>query len=393
MPEAHARLSASGSKKWLNCPGSIRLEENIIDSGSEYAAEGTTAHTLGELKIRLALKEITRPAYHKKIAQLEINDEMQEYTDGYRDYVLERYGAMVAECGADNLLMIEERIDLTDYVPEGFGTGDAVLVGSGLLEIVDLKYGKGVKVAAEENTQLMLYALGALIAWDWLYNIERVRLHIYQPRIDNVDMWECSADKLREWGEWVKERAALALEEDAPCCAGKYCDEGFCKARAICRAYTEEKQRLAYLDFKRPVELDEDEIAEVLDQADALAKWAKAVSDYALDQALNHGVRYPGFKLVEGRSNRTYTDENAVIAKLLTDTAYHEKDILTRKLKGITEMEKLLGRKKFDAVLGDLVVKPQGKPVLVHIEDKRPEINSNENAKADFMEVINNGRS
>lgn len=391
MPEAHARLSASGSKKWLNCPGSIRLEENIIDSGSEYAAEGTTAHTLGELKIRLALKEITRPAYHKKIAQLEINDEMQEYTDGYRDYVLERYGAMVAECGADNLLMIEERIDLTDYVPEGFGTGDAVLVGSGLLEIVDLKYGKGVKVAAEENTQLMLYALGALIAWDWLYNIERVRLHIYQPRIDNVDMWECSADKLRKWGEWVKERAALALEEDAPCCAGKYCDEGFCKARAICRAYTEEKQRLAYLDFKRPAELDEDEIAEVLDQADALAKWAKAVSDYALDQALNHGVRYPGFKLVEGRSNRTYTDENAVIAKLLTDTAYHEKDILTRKLKGITEMEKLLGKKKFDAVLGDLVVKPQGKPVLVHIEDKRPEINSNENAKADFKEILNGG--
>lgn len=391
MPDAHARLSASGSKKWLNCPGSIRLEEKFPDKGSDYAAEGTTAHTLGELKIKLALKKITRPTYHKKIAQLEINDEMQEYTDGYRDYVLERLNNARSVCDADLILMVEERIDLTDYVPDGFGTGDAVLVGSGLLEIIDLKYGKGVKVSAEENTQLMLYALGALTAYDWMYDIETVRLHIYQPRIDNVDMWECSADKLKEWGEWVKERALLALEDDAPCCAGKYCDDGFCKARAVCRAYNEEKQKLAYLDFKRPDELDTDEIAEVLEQADTLAKWAKIVSEYALDQALNHGVRYPGFKLVEGRSNRTYTDEDAVIAKLLEDTAYTEKDILTRKLKGITDMEKMLGKKKFNALLSDLVVKPQGKPVLVRSEDKRPEINSNENAKADFKDILNGG--
>lgn len=391
MPDAHARLSASGSKKWLNCPGSVRLEEKFPDKGSDYAAEGTTAHTLGELKIKLALKKITRPTYHKKIAQLEINDEMQEYTDGYRDYVLERLNNARSVCDADLMLMVEERIDLTDHVPDGFGTGDAVLVGSGLLEIIDLKYGKGVKVSAEENTQLMLYALGALTAYDWMYGIETVRLHIYQPRIDNVDMWECSADKLREWGEWVRERALLALEDDAPCCAGKYCDDGFCKARAVCRAYNEEKQKLAYLDFKRPAELDTDEIAEVLEQADALAKWAKTVSDYALDQALNHGVRYPGFKLVEGRSNRIYTDEDAVIAKLLEDAAYTEKDILTRKLKGITDMEKMLGKKKFEAVLGELVVKPQGKPVLVRTEDKRPEINSNENAKADFEEILNGG--
>lgn len=391
MPDAHARLSASGSKKWLNCPGSVRLEEKFPDKGSDYAAEGTTAHTLGELKIKLALKKITRPTYHKKIAQLEINDEMQEYTDGYRDYVLERLNNARSVCDADLMLMVEERIDLTDHVPDGFGTGDAVLVGSGLLEIIDLKYGKGVKVSAEENTQLMLYALGALTAYDWMYDIETVRLHIYQPRIDNVDMWECSADKLKEWGEWVRERALLALEDDAPCCAGKYCDDGFCKARAVCRAYNEEKQKLAYLDFKRPAELDTDEIAEVLEQADALAKWAKTVSEYALDRALNHGVRYPGFKLVEGRSNRIYTDEAAVIARLLENTAYTEKDILTRKLKGVTDMEKMLGKKKFEAVLGELVIKPQGKPVLVRTEDKRPEINSNESAKADFEEILNGG--
>lgn len=392
MPDVHARLSASGSKKWLNCPGSVRLEEKFTDSGSEYAAEGTTAHTLGELKICLAIKSITRPAYHKKVKQLEICDEMEEYTDGYRDYVLERFNALCSEC-ADSRLMVEERIDLSDFVPDGFGTGDAVLVGGGVLEIIDLKYGKGVKVEAAENTQLMLYALGALTAYDWLYGIDIVRLHIYQPRLDNVDVWECTADSLREWGEWVKGRAALALEDDAPCCAGKYCDDNFCKARAVCRAYAEERQKLACLDFKRPAELDEDEIAEVLDQADALAKWAKAVSEYALDQALNHGVRYPGFKLVEGRSNRTYANEDKVISTLLENTSHTEADILTRKLKGITEMEKMLGKKKFNELLGGLVVKPQGKPVLVHAEDKRPEINSNENAKADFMEVINNDRS
>lgn len=391
MPDVHARLSASGSKKWLNCPGSVRLEEKFTDSGSEYAAEGTTAHTLGELKISLALKSITRPTYHKRVKQLDTNDEMEEYTDGYLDYVLERFNALCGEC-ADSRLMVEERIDLSDFVPDGFGTGDAVLVGGGVLEIIDLKYGKGVKVEAAENTQLMLYALGALTAYDWLYGIDTVRLHIYQPRLDNVDVWECTADSLREWGEWVKERAALALEEDAPCCAGKYCDDCFCKARAVCRAYTEEKQKLAYLDFKRPAELDDDEIAEVLDQADALAKWAKAVSEYALDQALNHGVRYPGFKLVEGRSNRAYTDEDKVITTLIDNTNYTEKDILVRKLKGITEMEKLLGKKKFGELLGDLVVKPQGKPVLVHTEDKRPEINSNENAKADFEEILNGGK-
>lgn len=391
MPDTHARLSASGSKKWLNCPGSIRLEEKFDDSGSEYAAEGTTAHSLAELKLRLALKTISRPMYNKKTAELELNDEMQEYTDGYRDYVLERWNALRTACGADSRLLVEERIDLTDYVPEGFGTGDAVLVGQGVLEIIDLKYGKGVKVEAEENPQLMLYALGALVAYDWLYGIEAVRMHIYQPRIDNVDMWECTADKLLEWGEYVKGRAALALKDDAPCYAGKYCDEGFCKARAVCRAYNEEKLKLAYLDFKKPAELSEEEIAEVLDQADALAKWAKAVSDYALDQALNHGAKFPGFKLVEGRSNRSYTDEAAVIAAITERTDYTEADLTVKKIKGVTEMEKLLGKKIFASLLEGLVVKPQGKPVLVHTEDKRPEISSVDYAKKDFAEEILNG--
>lgn len=391
MPDTHARLSASGSKKWLNCPGSIRLEEKFDDSGSEYAAEGTTAHSLAELKLRLALKTISRPRYNKKTAELELNDEMQEYTDGYRDYVLERWNALRTACCADSRLLVEERIDLTDYVPEGFGTGDAVLVGQGVLEIIDLKYGKGVKVEAEENPQLMLYALGALVAYDWLYGIETVRMHIYQPRIDNVDMWECTADKLLGWGEYVERRAALALEDDAPCYAGKYCDEGFCKARAVCRAYNEEKLKLAYLDFKKPAELSEEEIAEVLDQADALAKWAKAVSDYALDQALNHGAKFPGFKLVEGRSNRSYTDEAAVIAAITDKTDYTEADLTVKKIKGVTEMEKLLGKKIFASVLEGLVVKPQGKPVLVHTEDKRPEISSVDNAKKDFAEEILNG--
>jgi hypothetical protein len=390
MPEEHARLSASGSKKWLNCPGSLRLEEQFPDEGSSYAAEGTAAHALAELKLLAATGHITKEDFMKRTSELETDAEMDEYTEGYKDYVLERFAAVNAEC-PDAKMNVEERLELSEYVPDGFGTGDAVIVGFHVLEIIDLKYGRGVPVIAQENPQLMLYALGALTRYDWLYDVRKVRMHIYQPRIDNVDMCEKDVEELYMWGSWVKQRAKLALRKNAACIAGDYCDSGFCKARPVCRAYAEEKAKLAYLDFKPPAELSDDEIAEVIGKADELAKWAKLVSDYALDQAINHGARYPGFKLVEGRSCRTYTDEAAVTERL-ENAGCSESDITVKKLKGITDMEKLLGKKRFAELLDGLVIKPAGKPVLVRESDKRPELNTSDTAKADFEDIINGGK-
>ena len=391
MPEEHARLSASGSKKWLNCSGSLRLEEKFPDEGSSYAAEGTTAHKLAELKLLEATGQITKKEFIKQAAELETDAEMDEYTEGYKDYALERFAAVSAEC-PDAKLSVEERLELSEYVPDGFGTGDAVIVGFHVLEIIDLKYGKGVPVSAQDNSQLMLYALGALTRYDWLYDVRKVRMHIYQPRIDNIDTFETDTEALYMWGSWVKQRAKLALRKNAACTAGCWCDEGFCKARPVCRAYSEEKSKLAYLDFKQPAELSAEEIAEVLDKADELAKWAKLVSDYALEQAVNKGVKFPGFKLVEGRSCRSYTDESAVTERL-ESAGCSESDITVKKLKGITDMEKLLGKKRFAELLDGLIVKPAGKPVLVPEKDKRPELNTTETAKADFEDIINGGNS
>ena len=386
MPEVHARLSASGSKKWINCPASVSMEEDFPETESEYAKEGTIAHSLGELKIKYALGEISRVRYHKESDSLDTDRDMQDYTDSYKDFVIEHFNAVKA-LSPNAVLLVEQRIDFSDYVPDGFGTGDAVIVGNGILEIIDLKYGKGVRVGAEDNSQLMLYALGALVEYDWLYSIHTVRMSIYQPRIDNIDTAETTAENLYSWGEWVSIRAGIACGSAAFCAAGKHCDEGFCKARPVCRAYNEEKQRLAYLDFKPPDKLTDEEIAEVLDTADSLSKWAKSVSDFALDRALNHGVKYPGFKLVEGRSNRTYTDEAEVVHRVLENTAFTEDDIIIKKVKGITDMERLLGKKQFGIVLDGLIVKPQGKPTLVHSEDKRPELNTFASAADDFKNI------
>lgn len=390
MPNDHARLSASGSKKWLNCPASVRLEEQFPDEGSSYAAEGTAAHALAELKLLAATGRISQKDFTERASELGTDAERDEYTEGYKDYVLERFAVVSSEC-PDAKLSVEERLELSEYVPDGFGTGDAVIVGFHVLEIIDLKYGKGVPVSAQDNSQLMLYALGALTRYDWLYDVRKVRMHIYQPRIDNVDVCEKDTEELYMWGSWVRQRAKLALKKNAECVAGDYCDSGFCKARPICRAYAEEKAKLAYLDFKPPAELSDDEIAEVIGKADELAKWAKLVSDYALDRAVNHGARYPGFKLVEGRSCRTYTDESAVTERL-EGAGCSEDDIITKKLKGITDMEKLLGKKRFAELLDGLVIKPAGKPVLVPETDKRPELNTEDTAKADFEDIINGGK-
>lgn len=388
MPDIHARLSASGAKKWINCPGSIQLEENFEDKPSQFAEEGTNAHALGEAKIRLATKEYNRTKYHNAIRNLEITEDMEDYAESYKNYVIERYNSALQKT-PDAILMLEQRLDFSKYVPDGFGTGDAVIIAEGKLEIIDLKYGKGVEVSAIDNPQLRLYALGAYEAFDMLYGFDTVEMTIYQPRLDNISSENISVAELLEWGESVKKAAQLANDDSViECVAGKHCDTGFCKARPVCRAYAEERQKMAVYDFKPPAMLTVAEIADIIEQSASLEKWAKLVCDYALEQAYKHGVEYPGYKVVEGRSNRKYSKPDSEVAKILTDNGYQESDILVHKLKGITDIEKLLGKKTFAEVLGSYVVKPPGKPTLVCSEDKRPAINSATQAQEDFKNDI-----
>lgn len=387
MPDIHAKLSASRAKKWLNCPASVTLESRFPDTGSVYAAEGTTAHALGEAKLRLAVNQITRVQYHKSIKTLEITEDMEEYTDRYRDFVIERYSALRGRY-ADTELMLEQRLDFSEWVPGGFGTGDAVIIGGDTVEVIDLKYGQGVKVSAHENPQLRLYALGAVTEYEFLFDIQKIRTNIFQPRLDNIDTEDLTYNELLEWGKYVRPRAVLADAGSDESHAGSHCDDGFCKARPICRAYAEEKCRLAAMEFRPPAELSIDETAEVIDQSEHLAAWAKLVKEYALGQAVNKGVRYPGFKVVEGRSNRRYAVPDAEIAAILTEKGYKEEDIYTKEILGISKMEALLSKKKFNEYLGGCVVKPQGKPTLVPVEDARPEINTAEKAAEDFKDII-----
>lgn len=363
------------------------MESEFPDKSSAFAEEGTTAHALGEAKLRLALNQYNRVKYHNAIKKLEITEDMEEYTEGYKDFVIERFNEAKGKT-PDAKLFIEQRLDFSLWVPEGFGTGDAVIVADGTAEIIDLKYGTGVRVSAENNSQMRLYALGAVTAFDFLYDIKQIRMTIYQPRIDNISTETISFNALMTWGEEVKKRADKASSDSVTeCVAGEHCDAGFCKARAVCRAYAEERQRLAQYDFKRPAKLTLEEIADIIDQADKISKWVKTVSDYALDQALNHNVEIPGFKLVEGRSIRKYAKSDEEISKHLIDMGYLEEDITTKSLKTISNMEKLLGKKVFNDVLGEYVVKPQGKPTLVHNSDKRPAINSTANAIDDFKNI------
>ncbi|MGE4214123.1 MAG: DUF2800 domain-containing protein [Anaerotignaceae bacterium] len=390
MPDVHAKLSASGAKKWLNCPGSIVLEAQIPEVESDYAKGGTTAHALGEAKIRLATKEVTRAKYHKAIKDLEITEDMEQYTDDYRDFVIERFN-LAKSVTPDATLLLEQRLDYSQWAPGGFGTGDVVIIADGTIEIIDLKYGKGVEVEAEDNPQLKLYALGALTAFDYLYDIKSITMTIYQPRMDNISSCEMLVEDLLEWANTeVVPRAKKADSDTEEFCTGKHCEEGFCNARPICRAYAEKQLEAAVYDFKLPSALSVDEIADILEQAESLAKWATLIKDYALDQAVNHGVTYPGYKIVEGRSNRAWSVDDTLVAAQLIGKGYRDDDIWPRKLKGITAMEQLLSKKTFKDILGDLVIKPQGKPTLVPFDDKRPEINSTDNANKDFTGLIEN---
>ena len=376
MPDVHAILSASSSHRWLECTPSARLEMEFDNPGSEAAREGTAAHALAEYKLRKALGYGgTRPVSSYD------SGEMEDCTDGYVEYVMELLAKAKAKC-SDPVVLVEQRLDFSRYVPDGFGTGDCIIVSDDVLNIVDLKYGTGILVEAEENPQMKLYALGALEIFDALYDIREVTMTIFQPRRENVSVWSISADELKSWAETeLKEKAELAFRGEGSFVSGPWCT--FCRASVRCRARAEEKLKLAQDEFRLPPLLTDSEIEEILKVLPDLTKWANEISDYALDAAVRQGKVWNGFKLVEGRSVRKYRDEDAV-AEAARKAGFTE--IYRQSLIPMTEMQKLMGKKKFEEVLGDLIYKPAGKPTLVPVTDKRPAMDISD-AKDEFNEI------
>ena len=374
-PNTHAILSASSSHRWLNCNPSARLEQEFADRETDAAAEGTAAHALCEHKLRRALKMRSK----KPISPYDC-DEMDACTDAYVEFVMEALAEAKQEC-KDPLVLIEQKLDFSCYVPDGYGTGDCLIVADKLLHIIDFKYGQGVLVDAEQNPQMMLYALGALRLFDSLYDITEVSMSIFQPRRENVSTWTISVDDLLDWAEnTLKPKAELAFKGEGEYTPGSWCQ--FCKAAVKCRARAEAKLQLARYEFAMPPLLSDEEIEDILLKLDDLTKWANEITAYAQDAAVNHGKVWRGFKLVESRTNRRYTDEEAVV-QAANAAGYH--DIYKKSLIPITEMERLMGKKTFAEVIGSLVEKPKGQPTLVPASDKRPAIVST-GAEQDFTD-------
>ena len=363
----HAFLSPSASHRWLNCPPSAKLCAEVPDASSPYAQQGTDAHSLCAYLVEKALGRDTRDP----TGTLKYYDaEMQECAEGYASFVMEEYERAKQTC-PDTAVLIEQKVDFSPWVKDGTGTADCILLADGMAEVIDYKHGLGIMVSAESeefggNPQLMCYCLGVLEMFDGIYNIDTIKMSIYQPRRENVSTYTMSKVDLLQWANGTLAPAALLAQEGkGEFQAGNHCQ--FCKVKAACRKRAEYNLELARYDFEMPATLEEHEIDAILLKADQLISWASDVKEYALNQALQ-GTDYSHFKVVEGRSNRKYTNEDDV-AKTVMAAGYdpYEKSIL-----GITAMSKLLGKKKFNELLGSLICKPQGKPTLVSRSDKRP---------------------
>ena len=373
----HATLSASSSHRWLNCPPSARLCEAYEDKGSDYAAEGTDAHALCEFRLKQALGL----SAENPIENLTwYDEEMEDCAAGYAAYVMELLEDAKQTC-ADPVVLIEQRVDFSRWVKDGFGTADCILIADGVLNIVDYKHGKGVRVSAEKNPQMMLYALGSLEIFDGIYDVESVRMTIFQPRLSNISVSEMSKAALLEWADTeLTQKAQLAYEGKGEFHSGEWCR--FCKAKAECRERAKANLELAKYEFAKPPLLEDEEIADILGKVDALTAWADDVKEYALRQAVG-GKKWSGWKLVEGRSNRRYTNEDRVAAAV-KNAGF---DPYERNVLGITAMQKLLGKTRFEKLLTPYIEKPQGKPTLVPESDKRPAYEPArqiERAKSDF---------
>lgn len=380
---SHALLAASRASRWMNCPPSARLEEKMDESApSKYAEEGTLAHELAEVMLRGRFRLLPADDCTKEVRRLKKNplysDEMKTYLDVYLDYVTEQYRVAI-QSTPDAVISLEERLDFSRWVEQGFGTGDAIVIADGVMEVIDLKYGKGVEVFAEKNPQLMLYGLGALEAFDMLFGIKTVKLTIVQPRQERIDSWSISAEDLYIWGdEEVKPKAALAYEGKGEMKCGHWCK--WCRVKPLCAKMAETNLDLAKDEFKEPQLLSDDRLVEVFTQLPMLKDWAESVAEYLLKQALA-GKEVPGYKVVEGRTQRKWADEAQVREILSVD--HDPSEFMVTKLAGIPAIEKLL-KKDFQPLLGDLVVIPQGSPTLVPLSDKRPAMNGLSQAKAEF---------
>ena len=413
MPEVHALLSASSSKQWLNCPPSARLQLNFPNESSVYAEEGTFAHSVCEYKVKKYLHErVKRPQSEEFYTE-----EIDQITDIYAEVVISVIEEMKRN-GCEPLVLVEERVNYSHIAPSGFGTADMLVVGvdengKGLLHILDFKAGRGVFVNANHNTQMMLYALGGLNAYGYIYPIETVRMTIIQPRLDNISTFECSREELEAWGNSIKDTAKLAYEGKGEQKAGEWCF--FCRAKPVCKACKEEalalcKEEFLDLDagafaeeadteesdmtapytpdqtapaFKQPGLISLDELVEVLPTLNRISSWIEAVFAFISSEAINHGVPIDGYKVVEGRSRRVFTDVKSVVDKAV-ENGYT--DLYKQELISLTEFEKMMGKKKFAELLGEFVAKPPGKLALVPESDPRPAVDLSNTA--DEFEVL-----
>lgn len=383
---AHALLSPSGSSRWINCTPSARLEDEVNeDKTSDFAGEGTLAHEIAELELLTYLDRIEPSEANEKAHALQ---ESKYYYDGmldeveiYTSKVIEEYNESLSRT-TDAVISIEGKVDFSEYVEQGYGSNDCIIIGDGVLKVIDLKFGKGVRVSAVNNSQLMLYGLGAYLKYSLMFDIHTVKLIISQPRLDAISEYELSVNDLIVWAETVLRPAAeKAYKGEGEQVTGDWCK--FCKVKVHCKALHEEAMQVAKVDFSDPNKVSDEQVLELFRQSEKITSLLKNVNSYILAEALK-GREWEGLKVVEGCSQRKYADENAVAEKL-KELNYTEADIYNFKIKGIGDMEKLIGKKEFPNVLGELVIKPQGAPTLADESDKRPVFNS---ADFDFKDDL-----
>lgn len=380
---AHALLSPSGASRWIACPPSARLEEQFPSSTNSAAEEGTLAHELSEWYLRNHLKLVPKVVFDRNLKRIKANAMYNSEMDGHcMDYV----NFIVDKIHPDSIIFIEEQMDLTAFVPEGFGTVDCVIVHEGHLCINDLKYGKGVEVTAHENKQLMLYALGAYHKYSLMYTIENIEMNIFQPRLNNYSNYEIPVEELLAWGEQiVKPAAQMAWDGQGEYTAGKHCQ--WCKAKTTCKALADYNMELAKYAFEDPNKLSDDDIADILEKAADFKTWLTAVQTYALSEAIVHQKKWPRFKLVAGKSNRVYANPDAIVRALQKAKINKDLYLTEPKLVGIGALEKNIGKAKVTELAGQFIIKPAGAVTLVPAWDKRDEINSTDAAVAAFEDI------